>query len=143
MADNFLHLAAMDIVQQISPEKLEELIRILQREQAHPGTLAELFAGRQPVNGVAPAPRTTSEPVAYLGTRLNLDSQAPMRWLRENRAAYGGQWVALDGDRLIAHSKVAADVYAVAAEAGVSIPFVTFIELAADFTLDSRLNHFG
>lgn len=50
-----------------------------------------------------------------------------MRWLRENRAAYGGQW---NGSRLIAHSEVAADIYAAAAEAGVSIPFVTFIEPA-------------
>lgn len=130
MADNSLHQAAIDVVQQIGLENLEELIRILQSEQACPGTLAEHFADQQSVNGVEPTLRTTSESAAYLGTRLNLDSRAPMRWLRENRAAYGGQWVALDGDRLIAHSKVAADVYAAAAEAGVPIPFVTFIEPA-------------
>ncbi|MGH9841919.1 MAG: DUF5678 domain-containing protein [Blastocatellia bacterium] len=130
MADKPLHQTAMEVVQQIGPENLDELIRILQREQSHPGMLAEFFAGQQSTNGAEPARRAASDSAASLGTRLNLDSEAPMRWLRENRAAYGGQWIALDADRLIAHSEVAADVYAAAAEAGVSIPFVTFIEPA-------------
>lgn len=125
-----LQQAAMEFVREIGPDNLGELIELLQREQAHPGTLADHFT-KPRVNGSAESPpQAESEPTVYLPPRLNVDWLALMRWLRENRQAYGGQWVALDGDHLIAHAATAAEVYAAAAEAGVSLPFVTYLEQA-------------
>jgi hypothetical protein len=37
-----------------------------------------------------------------------------MRWISEHRTEYIGEWVALDGDRLIAHGKDADAVFAAA-----------------------------
>lgn len=50
-------------------------------------------------------------------------------WLHENREKYSGQWVALNGDRLIASGPTAKEVYSKAKAEGVEIPFV---ELVAD-----------
>lgn len=64
------------------------------------------------------------------------DSQAPanrsvksLRWLHQNQEKYCGQWVALNGDRLIASGPTAKEVYSKAKAVGVEIPFV---ELVAD-----------
>lgn len=48
-------------------------------------------------------------------------------WLSQNRARYAGEWIALSGDRLIAHSTSSADVIA-AARAVHPRPLVIFIE---------------
>jgi len=51
-----------------------------------------------------------------------------MRWLEEHEAEYAGQWLALDGDRLLACGANAKQVYAAARVAGVDVPFVVFAE---------------
>ena len=56
-------------------------------------------------------------------------SARSLRWLHENREKYSGQWVALNGDRLIASGPTAKEVYSKAKAEGVEIPFV---ELVAD-----------
>jgi hypothetical protein len=50
-----------------------------------------------------------------------------LRWLNENRQKYLGQWVALDGDRLIANGHTAKEVYARAKAEGVKVPFVELV----------------
>ena len=50
-----------------------------------------------------------------------------MNWLDENRQKYLGQWVCLDGDRLIAHGTDAVKLYKEAKEKGVEVPFVEHI----------------
>lgn len=47
-----------------------------------------------------------------------------LKWIDDHRAEYLGQWVALDGDRLISHGTDARKVYLAAREAGIEIPFV-------------------
>ena len=54
-------------------------------------------------------------------------SEKSLRWLRENRDKYSGQWVALDGDRLIASGPTAKEVYSKAKAEGVKIPFVELV----------------
>jgi hypothetical protein len=54
-------------------------------------------------------------------------SSESLRWLHENREKYSGQWVALDGDRLIASGPTAKEVYSNAKAAGVEIPFVELV----------------
>jgi hypothetical protein len=54
-------------------------------------------------------------------------SAKSLRWLDENREEYSGQWVALDGDRLIASGWTANEVYSKAKAEGVEIPFVELV----------------
>jgi hypothetical protein len=51
-----------------------------------------------------------------------------MRWVREHRSEYAGQWVALDGDRLVASGVDARGVYEQARVEGVAAPFVERVE---------------
>lgn len=50
------------------------------------------------------------------------------QWVSEHRDEYMGQWVALDGDHLIAHGHDARVVYTSAREAGIQVPFVVRVE---------------
>jgi hypothetical protein len=54
-------------------------------------------------------------------------SEKSLRWLHENRDKYSGQWVALDGDRLIASGPTAKEVYSKAKAEGIEIPFVELV----------------
>jgi len=54
-------------------------------------------------------------------------SAKSLRWLDENREKYSGQWVALDGDRLIASGPTAKEVYSKAKAEGGEIPFVELV----------------
>jgi Family of unknown function (DUF5678) len=56
------------------------------------------------------------------------NSQAAMKWLAEHAREYVEQWVALDGERLIAHGKDSQAVYAAAKADGAYLPLVEFIE---------------
>lgn len=56
------------------------------------------------------------------------DYRPSMRWLTEHAREYAGQWVALDGDRLIAHGPDARAVYAAANADGAYLPLVTQVE---------------
>ena len=54
-------------------------------------------------------------------------SAKSLRWLHENREKYSWQWVALDGDRLIANGPTAKEVYFKAKAEGLEIPFVELV----------------
>ena len=54
-------------------------------------------------------------------------SERSLRWLHENREKYSGQWVALNGDRLMASGPTAKEVYSKAKAEGVEIPFVELV----------------
>ncbi len=56
------------------------------------------------------------------------DSAREMKWLRQHAREYANQWVAFDGDRLIAHGTNAREVYAAAEADGADLPMVTFVE---------------
>jgi hypothetical protein len=45
-------------------------------------------------------------------------------WIESHRDEYLNQWMALDGDRLLAHGPEARRIYLAAREAGVEVPFV-------------------
>lgn len=53
--------------------------------------------------------------------------QLAMKWLDENRQKYSGQWVCLDGDKLISHGPDALQLYEEAREKGIKVPFVEHI----------------
>ena len=49
-------------------------------------------------------------------------------WLREHRAEYAGQWVALNGDKLVSHGPDVRQVHAIAQAAGIEFPYLVQIE---------------
>jgi len=51
-----------------------------------------------------------------------------MNWLREHRAEYANQWVALDGDRLISAGGSAKEVHTAAKAAGVPHALIVLVE---------------
>jgi Family of unknown function (DUF5678) len=55
------------------------------------------------------------------------DPEPNRRWMAAHRHEYAGQWVALDGERLIAHGMNAKEVFAAARADGAYLPLVTFI----------------
>jgi Family of unknown function (DUF5678) len=64
------------------------------------------------------------------GSRRRPDPAPAMEWLRLHSKEYGGEWVALDGDRLIAHGPDAMEVYAAAEADGAYLPMIKYIEPA-------------
>lgn len=80
-----------------------------------------------------PATDPNPDPVEYLiPQHPNVDWMGPMAWLRTNCERYQGQWVGLDGGRLVAHGSDASDVFAAVRAEGIPLPFVTFIPDAAN-----------
>lgn len=55
------------------------------------------------------------------------DRSREMRWIKEHRKEYAGQWVALDGDRLLSHGTDARQVFAEARQS-VTSPFFAHLE---------------
>lgn len=55
------------------------------------------------------------------------DRTREMKWIDENRAAYADQWVALEGDRLVAAGVDPLKVFATAKEHCIQTPFVVHV----------------
>jgi len=56
--------------------------------------------------------------------------EVEMRWLEENRetvANLGGEWIAVEGNRLVSHSTDFADVLETTKKEGIRIPFILFV----------------
>ena len=56
------------------------------------------------------------------------DVKKEMDWLREHRAEYANQWVALDGDRLISAGRSAKEVHTAAKTAGFPHALIVLVE---------------
>jgi hypothetical protein len=54
--------------------------------------------------------------------------ESEMHWLSQHEAEYAGQWLALDGDRLVSYGADPHQVSAEAKAAGVPNPFVVYAE---------------
>jgi len=63
-------------------------------------------------------------------TKLAHPREREMQWFadEQNRAKYGGQWVALDGDQLLSHGENLRQVYAEAKAKGVESPFTGYVD---------------
>lgn len=53
--------------------------------------------------------------------------QLALKWINEHRDEHLGQWVCLDGDKLISHGTDALKVHAEAKAAGIKSPFMELI----------------
>ncbi len=54
--------------------------------------------------------------------------EVAFKWINEHGSAYPGQWLALDGDRLLAHGANLAEVASAARAAGVPFPLLHLVE---------------
>lgn len=72
----------------------------------------------------APSPQPADSFIAPFDTS---DPAPSLRWLAEHRAEYAGQYVALDGDRLLAHGTDPQPVIAAVRASGLNGLFFTFI----------------
>ena len=68
----------------------------------------------------------TMRRVAPIVTERGIEKE--MKWLREHRAEYANQWVALDEDRLISAGLSAKEVHAAAKAAGVPYALIVLVE---------------
>jgi hypothetical protein len=55
-----------------------------------------------------------------------------MKWLSQHRREYAGQWVAIDGDRLVAHGFDADRFFAEVDQSGVTDPLFAHLESEDD-----------
>jgi len=94
-----LEEAILDRIRRLPAEKQEEVLRFADGLQRLP------IARKVPVR----------------------DRKREMQWIAENRAAYAGQWVAVEGDRLVAAALDAREVFSAAKSEGIAIPFVAHI----------------
>ena len=94
-----LEEAILDRVRHLPPAKQEEVLRFADGLQRRP----------------AVRPVRTSDRIRE------------MRWIRDNRSAYADQWVAVEGNRLIAAGLDARTVFAAAKAEGIESPFVVHI----------------
>ncbi|MGH9752116.1 MAG: DUF5678 domain-containing protein [Blastocatellia bacterium] len=99
-------------INQLSTSERAKLYRILAKEVMKP-------AG---ANGVA-ARREKTEPLPVPVP----DPEPSRRWMAAHRSKYAGQWVALDGDRLIAAGATEAEVADAADADGAYLPLIGYI----------------
>jgi Family of unknown function (DUF5678) len=105
-------------IDQLSSEQQKELFEHLEKK----------------VNGNrrSGAPRLPIKP-RIIATNLPIkDRSKENAWLAEHRDEYAGQWVALDGDRLLGHSKRFKDVAKAADDAGVLDALIFIVEGSRD-----------
>ncbi len=60
--------------------------------------------------------------------KLAYPREREMGWLSQHEAEYAGQWLALDGDRLVSYGTDPHKVFAEAQAQGVADPFMAFAE---------------
>ncbi|HKE02560.1 MAG TPA: DUF5678 domain-containing protein [Blastocatellia bacterium] len=56
-----------------------------------------------------------------------IDLKKEMEWLKEHACEYAGEWVVLDGDRLIGHGADPIPIVEQARAEGVKMPFAKYI----------------
>lgn len=60
--------------------------------------------------------------------RPDMERKLEREWLKQNWREYLGQWVAIEGDKLISCSEDAKNVFAEARAAGIRVPFVIHVQ---------------
>lgn len=114
-------ITAENVLQLIDQMSLSEQLKLKQllAQRAEPHPQAEATNG---------TPSKTKQLDKRLQPKPMPDSTREMRWLVEHQREYVGQWVALDGDRLIAASPNHEEVAAAAEADGAYLPLFTYID---------------
>jgi len=99
-------------INQLPPTERKRLYRILATEAMKPVGSNGAAAGQEKTRPL-PIPVPAPEP--------------SHRWMASHRSEYAGQWVALDGDRLIAAGATEAEVADAAEADGAYLPLIGYI----------------
>ena len=76
-------------------------------------------------------PAKTKPPLPPIGKAGHyIDRTREIKWINDHGDDYPGEWVALDGDRLLAHGVDAKQVFAEADRSGVQRPLFAHLESA-------------
>jgi hypothetical protein len=74
----------------------------------------------------------TEQPITASATgqqaRPDMERAREFKWLKENWREYLGQWVCLEGDKLISSGINGHQVHAAAKAAGIQVPFIVRVE---------------
>ena len=60
--------------------------------------------------------------------KLDPKDEASMRWIIDNEHLYVGEWIALDGNRLITHNAEHSEVIEAVKNDGAVLPIIYFVE---------------
>lgn len=109
-------------VRQLSAEDAEKLRRLL---NGAPATADALFVRAQVSTELSALP---CEPRIVAVNVPMKDRSRERAWLEQHRDDYGGEWVALDGERLLAHGKKMKEVTEAIKQSGVTDAFFARVE---------------
>ena len=109
-----------------TPNLLQQIIREI--EKLTPQYLYQLRQVLdEKLKALAPAPTAQNVP-RIVGTYIPKDRTLENEWVRQHRARYEGQWVALDGNQLLAHGLKLKEVAEAAQKQGVTDALFVQIE---------------
>jgi hypothetical protein len=98
----------------------ENIIKLIEKlPSAERLRLNRLLAGEQSKGARAKPPLDKLVPCEPMKDRT-----LEMKWIREHRHEYAGQWVALDGNRLIAASPIRAEISVAVKADGARLPLI-------------------
>jgi uncharacterized protein with von Willebrand factor type A (vWA) domain len=100
----------IEAARQLVPRDRQQLQRWLQEQEAQDRAVVQTDA----------APSSLKETPQQQMERF----RKAMNWIAKHRTEYLGQWVALEGDRLISHGSDAVEVHRAAKAAGIATPFL-------------------
>ncbi|MFN0109267.1 MAG: DUF5678 domain-containing protein [Blastocatellia bacterium] len=114
-------------VNQLPPMERQNLIALLNNEPC--GNEPFYYQPEEP----AEEPRMRAEvkipPARIISVSTEFNDRArEYEWLKQHRREYVGQWVALDGDQLVAYGVNAKEVFAKADSLGIELPLVLLVE---------------
>jgi hypothetical protein len=98
-----------------------------ERELLHGGGV-RVIVSAQPRNRQVEPPRRVEV----------IDCSRELQWVKEHRHEYTDQWVALDGDRLLAYGPNALEVYDEARNLGVPVPSVLRVEASDELAVSRQ-----
>ncbi len=110
---------AVEMVKALPSEDRERFVEWFNRQEQLDAT-----ADKHPVTEIATMPASIEKREERF--------QRALQWLDKNKPKYLGQWVALDGDRLLAAGTDGKQVYANAVAAGVASPLLQQIKAEDD-----------
>jgi len=117
-------ITAESVLKQIDLLPLAEQARLnqLMKQRAAARSQQELKNEEPPASEPNGTPSQLRKPIPMP------DGASERQWLAAHKREYANQWVALDGDRLIAASPNHDEVWAAAEADGAYLPLITFIE---------------
>ena len=118
----------VEAIGELPPQERLKLRRWLNRNAADeaPNQGGDSNGGSQNTSDIDVIPPITMRRVPPIAPEK--DAKKEMNWLREHRAEYANQWVALDGDRLISAGRSAKEVHTAAKAVGVPHALIVLVE---------------